>query len=200
MFLSGAGLFSLITEAGLGEEIFTQVTKRFDDIRQRLAPLTPSSSLDEESSDDDGETPDLPPRNYRQDTLKRVKPRAVRQYETIDLSDEEAPKVAQTPLLKKVTSQKSRPPKQESNYEEIVLEDEPPKPKPPKSKSPSFLNNLIHRHRTRGRVNHSTSTSSSSSEENISEETFYHVLSNNNSSKKASLEQNYTQVGKRSFK
>ena len=82
--LTGAGLFSLIVEDGLGEEIFALVRRRFDQIKRQSSLPSPSDSNsssrnnssssqgNDSDSDYDINMPDLPPRNYKTDTLRSL--------------------------------------------------------------------------------------------------------------------------------
>lgn len=177
IYLLGAGLFSLITEDGVGEDIFTQVTAKFDEIRHSMANLTPTSSLDEESSDDEGTTPELPPRKYRQDTI------------TSNSTSSKSATKESVKVIPKKTSWKQRP--NNNCYEEIDIDDECVL-QAEKAKSPSFLNSLIQKSRVK--VQHSLS--SSSGEENKPDEGLYSVLSNNYTDKSLPLGQNYSLVSK----
>lgn len=180
---TGAGLFSLITEDGVADDIFVQVKKRFDEIRIRLGPLTPSSSFDEAvSSDDEIESPQLPPRKYKQSALQSLFARQ-RRSKDLGTSVERPPK----PVTRKSQSRQIPP---SSSYEEIAFDEEIPKKQA--SISPSFLNNLIQKHKTRAR--HTTSSSSSgSSDGGAREDNLYQVLSED-FSHKLPVEQNYSQV------
>lgn len=191
----GAGLFSLMTEDGVGEQIFVQVTKKFNEIRQSLASLTSNSSFDEESSDGEGTTPELPPRNYNvQDTLKSATYEEKAKYKT-----KPKPRISDYETIDEPIPTKSRvkPVRNNNCYEEIECEEEAPKPTE-MTMSPSIFNSLIQKHRLK--VQHSVSLSSSSSEECVADEALYSVLCNDHSNSKLPLAQNYSQVGPRSAK
>ena len=133
-FLSvGEGLFSLLTEDGSAENIFLQITKRFEEIKyNKHSQSSASSSSAESDSDNEEVTPDLPPRNYKQDTLKSLFARREGKVK--------ASKGKKTKTTKPSTSSKYIP---DQSYDEVVI----PSAASSSNPTPSFLNSLIRRHK-----------------------------------------------------
>ncbi|KAF6028810.1 DOK1 [Bugula neritina] len=175
---SGPGLFSLITEDGLGDEIFAQVSKRFAEIKHQLLSLTPSSSQDNETSDEEDSLPQLPPRKYKQYTLRSM----------FDCQKSSANVATESKPIPIDSSNKShtKEDKSSSCYEEITFEDELP-PTPVSKKSPSFFNSLIES----SKINRDPTASFSS---DSSSDGVYNVLSKDYHCRPSS-ETHYSQIG-----
>jgi len=174
----GPGLFSLITEDGLGDEIFAQVSKRFAEIKHQLLSLTPSSSQDNETSDEEDSLPQLPPRKYKQYTLRSM----------FDCQKSSANVATESKPIPIDSSNKShtKEDKSSSCYEEITFEDELP-PTPVSKKSPSFFNSLIES----SKINRDPTASFSS---DSSSDGVYNVLSKDYHCRPSS-ETHYSQIG-----
>ncbi|XP_067936539.1 docking protein 1-like [Watersipora subatra] len=190
---SGAGLFSLITDDGVGEQIFTQVRKRFDIIREKLANHTAGSSFDEGSSEDETSTPDLPPRNYKDETLKSLF-RRNKGTKSLDSCDTETSRPVSSS-----TGMRPRLPRQTNCYEEIAIEEETPLEA--QTKSPSFFNNfIIQKQGSKTKAQHSLSSASSSSEESMTDDTIYSVLCDESNNRRSAIGQNYSVVDRNSLR
>lgn len=156
-----------------------------------LGPLTPAKSLDdgeEESSDDEGFSPDLPPRNYNRDTLRSL---FSKQRQSSSASSTSKSNILFASMVKAKRT-KPKPLPRKSSYEEIDIDDEP-EVASRESRSPSFLNSLIQNNKRK--VAHTTSSSSSSSEEGMTDEGFYSVLSKDFTQLQRNGEMNYSIVG-----
>lgn len=133
MLFIGEGLFSLITEEGVGEKIFSLLTKRFDELR-RSGTTSSSSSCASSNEDSDYEVQDapaLPPRNYKQDTIKSL----LNKRSAVRNSPKLKPKAKATRSLT-----------QDGCYDEVHIEEAKTEAK--KSPvTPAFINSLIKKHK-----------------------------------------------------
>jgi len=137
---SGAGLFSLIVEDGLGEEIFSLVKCRFEQIKRQSSLPSPSSSQSssrnnsssssslgyDSDSDYEGNNPDLPPRNYRADTLRSLfaRKKSAGSIKTQSTSSESESKSNSGSLKRKPKSPTPKRIQPRTYYEEINIDNE----------------------------------------------------------------------------